>query len=70
MTPSELSEFLEVLKTHNALQAKIDIGAGESISVVFGVEMPAEPIPKGQTPTPGGWKGTQGLDLPFESELP
>lgn len=61
VTPSELAEYLRVLRAARVIAARLD-GLGE---VSFGIDPEPDPAaPSGQIPTPGGWKSPAHLDNP------
>ena len=74
MTPNQLGEYLDVLRAKRVVSAGLEIpwkvdGAlvPVKISVMFGPE-PLDVDVKADAPTPGGWKGTSGLDESLREE--
>ena len=57
MSPTELAEYIDVLKKAGVASARVILGANE-INVIFG----PDPLPEGSDITPGGWKGPERLD--------
>lgn len=66
MSPSQLSEYLQVLRDHKVMSGRVCMDHIE-INVVFApdeLEMP------GEAPSPGGWKGPEKLDDHSVFEMP
>lgn len=68
MSPSELKEYLAVLREGRVIAGRVVLGAN-AIDVTFG----PEPLEIGEVPAPvsGGWKSPQTLDQDFPTrEVP
>lgn len=63
MDPNNLDQILTVLRRHKVSQAKLPDGT----MIVFEPEV-AE-LPNAIEPTPGGWKDSTPVDLPFEPDV-
>lgn len=61
-----LREALAALKEAGVQRAALKL-ADLELSVEFPIELPVLP-PAGDAPRPGGWKGPQAIDMPFEDD--
>jgi hypothetical protein len=59
MTPTDLTEYINVLKAGNVLSAHLIISATEQLQVVFGPDMDTT---VGTKSAPGEWKSPVNLD--------
>lgn len=65
MTPAELTEYLDVLRSRKVLSAEVQMDHA-IIRVVFGLD---DTMP-GEAPQPGAWKGPERLDDHSTFDLP
>lgn len=61
MTPSDLTEYLNVLKTASVGSAHLILGDGVHINVVFNIDVPND-TGSNSPVEPGGWKAPPNLD--------
>lgn len=64
MTPNDLDEYLLVLTRNQVGAAVVKLPGGAEFSITFIPQLPT--MPKGDDPTPGGWKSPQHLDNPAD----